>query len=366
MRTSTHEEVGSDMAANELSALLWKERELLELLLFKLEEEQLLLIAGKSRWISHATREVEQVIERMRAVGLARTVEVAALAEEWGIGPDATLRELVAAAPDGIWSDIFGVAPGRADRAHRPDRRGARHQRAPAARGRPLDAGDAELAVGRRRRPGHLRRGGHRQPGRHGTLLRHGGLTAMSTFSGLNTAYTGLVAAKAGLDVVGQNLVNANTQGYTRQRVSTSGVPALNATGLFTRGRAPRPGRQRRRHPAPRRRRDRRPRPQHDGPLRLHERARRRTRHRSRRRSTSPAPTASRRSCRSSGPPGATSSNQAGEQAPAGVLLGQAGSARHPDCRPATAPSTTSGARSEPRSTEWSPTSTPPPPRSPT
>lgn len=108
MRTSTHEEVGSDMAASELSAQLWKERELLELLLFKLEEEQLLLIAGKSRWISHATREVEQVIERMRATGLARTVEVAALAEEWGLGQDATLRELASAAPNGIWSDILG------------------------------------------------------------------------------------------------------------------------------------------------------------------------------------------------------------------------------------------------------------------
>ena len=95
------------MAASELSAQLWKERELLELLLFKLEEEQLLLISGKSRWISHATREVEQVMERMRAVGLARTVEVAVVAEEWGIGPDATLRELAAAAPSGIWSDIF-------------------------------------------------------------------------------------------------------------------------------------------------------------------------------------------------------------------------------------------------------------------
>ena len=95
------------MAASELSAQLWKERELLELLLFKLEEEQLLLISGKSRWISHATREVEQVMERMRAVGLARTVEVAVVAEEWGIGPDATLRELATAAPSGIWSDIF-------------------------------------------------------------------------------------------------------------------------------------------------------------------------------------------------------------------------------------------------------------------
>lgn len=96
------------MAASELSAQLWKERELLELLLFKLEEEQLLLIAGKSRWISHATREVEQVMERMREAGLARTVEAAALAEQWGLGPDASLRELAAAAPDGIWSDIFG------------------------------------------------------------------------------------------------------------------------------------------------------------------------------------------------------------------------------------------------------------------
>ncbi|OJX80265.1 MULTISPECIES: flagellar hook-associated protein FlgK [unclassified Leifsonia] len=58
----------------------------------------------------------------------------------------------------------------------------------------------------------------------------------MSTFSGLNTAYTGLVAAKAGLDVVGQNLVNANTAGYTRQRVSTTAVEALGSTGLFSGG----------------------------------------------------------------------------------------------------------------------------------
>ena len=58
----------------------------------------------------------------------------------------------------------------------------------------------------------------------------------MSTFSGLNTAYTGLVAAKTGLDIVGQNIANAGTAGYTRQRVTTSGVPALNSGGLFTGG----------------------------------------------------------------------------------------------------------------------------------
>jgi flagellar hook-associated protein 1 FlgK len=58
----------------------------------------------------------------------------------------------------------------------------------------------------------------------------------VSTFSGLSTAYSGLVAARAGLDVVGQNIANANTEGYTRQRVMTSSVAAPAHTGLFTSG----------------------------------------------------------------------------------------------------------------------------------
>lgn len=49
----------------------------------------------------------------------------------------------------------------------------------------------------------------------------------MSTFGGLNTAYTGLVAARRGLDVVGQNIVNANVDGYTRQRVTLGSVEAV-------------------------------------------------------------------------------------------------------------------------------------------
>ncbi|MCU1577836.1 MAG: flagellar biosynthesis protein FlgK [Rhodoglobus sp.] len=53
----------------------------------------------------------------------------------------------------------------------------------------------------------------------------------MSTFGGLSTAYTGLTAARAGIDVVGQNIANVNTEGYTRQRVSTSANPALAGIG---------------------------------------------------------------------------------------------------------------------------------------
>ncbi len=95
------------MSANELSACLWRERELLDLLAFKLEEEQFLLTTGKSRWLQYATREVEQVMERLRAAGLARSVEAAVVAEEWGAPENATLRELVDTAPDGPWGDIF-------------------------------------------------------------------------------------------------------------------------------------------------------------------------------------------------------------------------------------------------------------------
>lgn len=97
------------MGANELSTCLWRERELLDLLVFKLEEEQFILTSGKSRWLQFATREVEQVMDRLRAAGLARTVEAAALATEWGSEESLTLRGLVELAPDGPWSDIFAA-----------------------------------------------------------------------------------------------------------------------------------------------------------------------------------------------------------------------------------------------------------------
>ena len=97
------------MSLTEVSSILWRERELLDLLLFKLEEEQLLLAAGRSRWVSHASREVEQVLERLRSAGLERAASSAAVAEEWGVDPDAPLRDVVAAAPNGPWGEILAA-----------------------------------------------------------------------------------------------------------------------------------------------------------------------------------------------------------------------------------------------------------------
>jgi flagellar hook-associated protein 1 FlgK len=54
----------------------------------------------------------------------------------------------------------------------------------------------------------------------------------MSTFGSLNTAFTGLSAARAALNTAGQNIANANTEGYTRQRVTTSAAGAPATVGL--------------------------------------------------------------------------------------------------------------------------------------
>lgn len=53
----------------------------------------------------------------------------------------------------------------------------------------------------------------------------------MSTFDGLSVALSGLYAQRRGLDVTGQNIANANTDGYTRQRVTLEsvGAPAVPA-----------------------------------------------------------------------------------------------------------------------------------------
>jgi len=56
----------------------------------------------------------------------------------------------------------------------------------------------------------------------------------MSTFSGLNAASSALAAARRGMDLVGQNIANQSTQGYTRQRLETSAVAAV--SGTFTAG----------------------------------------------------------------------------------------------------------------------------------
>jgi hypothetical protein len=89
-----------------VSAILWRERELLELLLFKLEEEQLVLDGGRARWLARASGEVDGVLAEIRRTELARATDVAAVSMALGIGPAPTLSKLAAASP-APWSSLL-------------------------------------------------------------------------------------------------------------------------------------------------------------------------------------------------------------------------------------------------------------------
>lgn len=54
-----------------------------------------------------------------------------------------------------------------------------------------------------------------------------------STFDGLYIARSGVRAARANLNITGQNITNANTDGYTRQRVDQSAIPPCEVGGVW-------------------------------------------------------------------------------------------------------------------------------------
>ncbi len=56
----------------------------------------------------------------------------------------------------------------------------------------------------------------------------------MSTFGTLDIARRGLIAAQKAIDVTGHNIANANTPGYTRQRLELQNIEAKVAYGRFS------------------------------------------------------------------------------------------------------------------------------------
>jgi hypothetical protein len=93
---------------SDLSAALWREREALDLLLYKLETQQLLLSAGRTEWLAAASGELEAAISLLRAAGVERSIAAQERASAWGVPADADLRQIVAAAPDTLWRELLG------------------------------------------------------------------------------------------------------------------------------------------------------------------------------------------------------------------------------------------------------------------
>ena len=94
------------MSLNDLSTLLWREREVLELLLYKLQTQQLMLTTGRTEWLAVAAREVDAVVEVLGQAELRRAIAVEEVGTELGLGTQPSLRSIANAAPQ-PWADIL-------------------------------------------------------------------------------------------------------------------------------------------------------------------------------------------------------------------------------------------------------------------
>jgi hypothetical protein len=93
----------------QLTTILWRQRQLVEQLLYRSEVQQLLLSSGRTRWTAASAHDVEVVIDRMRHEELQRALCVAAVAADLGLETrNPSLRELISVVPapwDGVLRD---------------------------------------------------------------------------------------------------------------------------------------------------------------------------------------------------------------------------------------------------------------------
>ena len=94
------------MTAADLNSVLWRERELLESLLFFLETEQLILASGRTRWLPRASAEIERTTSALRTTELLRAAQADEVAAEMGLAADPSLNALAEAAAE-PWGTIF-------------------------------------------------------------------------------------------------------------------------------------------------------------------------------------------------------------------------------------------------------------------
>src|ERR671933_631929 len=73
------------MSLPDLAAVLWRQRDLLERLVYRLECEHLLLAAGRTRFLALATAEVEELLGELRVLELQRSEAADRVAAEVGL-----------------------------------------------------------------------------------------------------------------------------------------------------------------------------------------------------------------------------------------------------------------------------------------
>lgn len=94
------------MELQTFSNILWHQRDLLEMLRYRLEVQDLVLHGGLTSRLPIATREVEQAVEALRVAELGRSLDAADAARSLGLADDATLLQIAEAAP-APWDDLL-------------------------------------------------------------------------------------------------------------------------------------------------------------------------------------------------------------------------------------------------------------------
>ncbi len=94
------------MSLPDLAAILWRQRELLERLVYRLECEQLLLASGRTRWLATATSEVEVQLAELAVIEIQRAAAADAACREVGV-PEGSTLETLAATTQPPWTGVL-------------------------------------------------------------------------------------------------------------------------------------------------------------------------------------------------------------------------------------------------------------------
>lgn len=85
-------------AVETLATLLWRQHELLDLLLFKAGEKQYIVVSDNMRFLPRIASEIEQVLADLSTIEAERAVLVAQIAEDHALPtPTPSLREIATA-----------------------------------------------------------------------------------------------------------------------------------------------------------------------------------------------------------------------------------------------------------------------------
>lgn len=94
------------MPCEALSRALWQQRQHAELVIFKVEEAQLLCRNKQTRWLPYATQEIEAVLDEARTDELARDMAANATVKDLELEENASLQEIIEASKE-PWKTVL-------------------------------------------------------------------------------------------------------------------------------------------------------------------------------------------------------------------------------------------------------------------